>query len=313
MLYAAIIIGIIVLTAIVLYIIVRRFFSIAFLRDDRDKSAAQRLEIPWTIYVDDVTKGEKRLFNYKSDKAEITSFDGLHLRAMFIPCENAKATVIMLHGYRSDGYADFSTVFEFYRELGFNILLPHYRSHFSSEGRYITFGLLERFDCCDWAKYTADNIGGDIYLVGVSMGAATALMASGLDLPENVRGIIADCGYSSPWDELSYVLKRDYGLPPFPLMQLVNRRFKRIVGCDLRSASCTDALTKCNKPVLFIHGSSDNFVPCEMTYSNYKACKSEKSLYISDGADHAVTSWVDPEGYRSAIRDFISKCQKKRC
>ena len=296
---------VIVLLIIALHITVSRFFSIAFLRDDREKSAAQRLEIPWTIYVDDVTEGEKRLFNYKSDRVEITSFDGLKLRAMYVPCENAKATVIMMHGYRSDGYADFSTVFEFYRSMGFNILLPHHRSHLTSEGKYITFGILEQYDCRDWARYVADNIGGDIYLLGVSMGAATVMLASALDLPETVRGIIADCGYTSPWDELSFVLKRDYGLPPFPLMYIVNRRFRRAVGKDLRSVGCTDALAKTKLPILFIHGSSDNFVPCDMTYSNYKACKSTKSLYISNGADHAVTSWTDPQGYRLAVRGFI--------
>ncbi len=307
MLYVAIIIGVIVLLIVALYVIVMRFFSIAFLRDDREKSAAERLEIPWTIYVDDVTVGEKRLFNYRSERVEIISHDGLRLRAMYIPCENARATVIMMHGYRSDGYADFSTVFEFYRSMGFNILLPHHRSHLTSEGRYITFGILERYDCRDWAHYVADNVGGDIYLLGVSMGAATVMMASSLDLPDSVRGIIADCGYSSPWDELSYVLKRDYGLPPFPLMYLVNWRFRRIVGHDLRSVSCPKALAECKLPILFIHGSSDNFVPCEMTYENYRKCCSRKELYISDGADHAVTSWVDPEGYRTAVLNFISK------
>ncbi len=298
---------VILLLIIALYIIVHRFFTIAFLRDDRDKSAAERLEIPWTIYVDDVTVGEKRLFGYKSDRVEIKSFDGLTLRAMLIPCENAKGTVIMMHGYRSDGYADFSRVFEFYRKLSFNILLPHHRSHFSSEGKYITFGILEQYDCRDWIKYAAENIGGDIYLLGISMGAATVMLASSLSLPENVKGIIADCGYSSVWDELSYVLKRDYGLPAFPLMHLVNLRFKRVIGKDLRSASCSKAVAKTNLPILFIHGSSDNFVPCEMTMENYTACKSEKSLYISNGADHAVVSWVDPEGYKKSVTDFLTK------
>ncbi len=305
MYFAAVIIA---LSVIAFYIIVSRFFAIAFLRDDRDKSAAQRLKIPWTIYVDDVTQGEKQLFSYKSRNIEITSFDRLKLRAMFIPCESARGTVIMLHGYRSDGYADFSTVFEFYRSQGFNILLPHHRSHLTSEGKYITFGILEQYDCRDWVKYAAENIGGDIFLMGVSMGASTAMLASALDLPKTVRGVIADCGYSSAWEELSYVLKRDYGLPAFPLMYIINRRFKRVIGKDLRSASCEAALKKTKLPMLIIHGSSDSFVPCEMAYKNYSACKSPKTLYISNGADHAVTCWTDPKGYRIAVKKFIKKC-----
>lgn len=298
---------IIILLIIAVYFIVLRFFTIAFVRDDRERSAAQRLRIPWTIYVDDITEGEKRLFGYRSERVEIMSHDGLHLRAMFIPCENSQSTVIMMHGYRSDGYADFSTVFDFYRSMGFNILLPHERSHLTSEGQYITFGIEERYDCRDWAEYVENTIGGDIWLLGVSMGASTVMLASALELPKGVRGIIADCGFSSPWEELGYVLGRDYGLPPFPLMQLVNLRFKRLTGHDLRSVSCADSLKQCSLPVLFIHGSSDGFVPCEMTRDNYQACSSEKELYISDGADHAVTSWVDPRGYRNAVRSFITK------
>ena len=298
---------IIVLLIAAVYFIIGRFTKIAFLRDDRERTAAQRLNIPWSLYVDDVEEGERQFFGFPSRRAEIVSRDGLKLRATYVPCSNARATVIMMHGYRSDGFADFSTVFGFYRSMGFNILLPHQRSHLTSEGKYITFGIKERYDCVDWANYISREVGGDIWLLGVSMGAATVMMASCLNLPESVRGIIADCGFTSPWDQLAYVLKRDYGLPPFPVLNMVNRRFRRMTGVDLRSVSCADALKKCRIPVLFIHGGSDGFVPCEMSHENYESCASEKEIYVSDGADHAVTSWVDPRGYRDAVRKFIAK------
>ncbi len=298
------------LIAIALSIAVRVFFKIAFLRDDREKPAAKRLDMPWTVYIDDITDGELSFFDLPLKRVQITSHDGLKLRALYAPCKDARATLIMMHGYRSDGFADFSTVFNFYRSLGFNLLLPHHRAHLTSEGRFITFGLKERYDCLGWIKYVNENIGGEVWLLGVSMGAATVMMASELGLPPTVRGIIADCGYTSPWEELKYVLKRDYGLPPFPMMHLTNRRLKRLAGVSLKDASCIEALSHCKVPILFIHGSADRFVPCDMTYQNYESCICEKAQYISPGAAHAVTCWVDPHGYRSSVRGFIEKYQK---
>ena len=303
-----IIIGIIVIAvALAVYIVIRRFFKIAFIRDDRERTAAQRLNIPWSLYIDDITQGELNFFDMSAQRVEIKSFDGLTLRGLFVAHPSPKGTVIMMHGYRSDGFADFSTVFGFYRSLGFNILLPHQRSHLSSEGRYITFGLKERYDCLYWAKFAESKAEGDIWLLGVSMGASTVMMAASLSLPERVKGIIADCGFTSPWDELKYVLKRDYGLPPFPIMHLVNCRFKRLNGVGLKDLSCTDTLKQCTVPVLFIHGSADDFVPCDMTSENYDACTAPKHKYISKGAAHAVTCWVDPRGYRKGVKRFIEK------
>ncbi len=303
-----IIVGVLILTVVVAgYIIINRFFKIAFIRDDRERSAAQRLNVPWSIYIDDITKGELNFFDMTAERVQITSYDGLKLRGLFVAHPNPKGTVIMMHGYRSDGFADFSTLFGFYRSLGFNILLPHQRAHLTSEGKYITFGLKERYDCLYWANFVRQKAEGDIWLLGVSMGASTVMMASSLNLPKRVKGIIADCGFTSPWDELKYVLKRDYHLPPFPIMHLVNRRFKRICGVGLKDLSCTDTLKKCSVPVLFIHGSADDFVPCDMTTENYDACKAPKQKYICKGAAHAVTCWVDPRGYRQGVRAFIEK------
>jgi len=301
-----IIIGIIVIAvALAVYIVIRRFFKIAFIRDDRERTAAQRLNIPWSLYIDDITQGELNFFDMSAQRVEIKSFDGLTLRGLFVAHPSPKGTVIMMHGYRSDGFADFSTVFGFYRSLGFNILLPHQRSHLSSEGRYITFGLKERYDCLYWAKFAESKAEGDIWLLGVSMGASTVMMAASLSLPERVKGIIADCGFTSPWDELKYVLKRDYGLPPFPIMHLVNCRFKRLNGVGLKDLSCTDTLKQCTVPVLFIHGSADDFVPCDMSIRNYEACSGRKKLVTVPGAGHGLAYAVQPQEYLQALREFF--------
>ncbi len=289
------------------YIIIGCFFKRAFVRNDTERTAAERLEIPWSVYIDHITAGETGFFNMPLEQVQITSFDGLTLRGLFVAHPNPKGTVIMMHGYRSDGFADFSTLFGFYRSLGFNLLLPHQRAHLSSEGRYITFGLKERYDCLYWSRYVQNRIGGNIWLLGVSMGASTVMMASSLGLPEGVKGIIADCGYTSPWEELKHVLKRDYGLPSFPILNLVNRRFRRINGVGLKDIGCPDCLAANKIPTLFIHGSADEFVPCDMTIENYRSCRGPKHKYICSGAAHAVTCWVDPRGYRKGVKRFIEK------
>lgn len=296
----------VLIVAAVLYIVIRRFFKIAFERDDRERSAAERLSTPWSLYISDVENGEKWFFDHCKENLEITSRDGIRLRGFFVPCDNAKGTLIMFHGYRSDGFADYSLMFEHYHSIGLNIVLVHHRAHLTSEGKYITFGLAERYDCLDWANYIAKKIGGDIWLMGVSMGASTVLMSAQLGLPNNVKGIIADSGFTSPWEELKYVLKRDYKLPPFPILYLVNFRFKRLTGHDLREINTTDVLKNCKIPVLFIHGSADNFVPPDMTSLNYSACASDRSLLIADGAEHAMSSWADTDEYKSNVLRFIN-------
>ncbi len=123
--------------------------------------------------------------------------------------------MMAFHGYRSLATIDFALEVEFFHRLGYDVLLPYQRSHGESQGKYITYGVKERFDCRDWARYAARRFGEDkpLFLMGISMGAATVLMASGLELPGNTRGIVADCGFTTPWDIMAHVARRDYSLP----------------------------------------------------------------------------------------------------
>lgn len=238
----------------------------------------------------------------------ITSFDGLRLHAKFYAAPDPKAPVqIMFHGYKSAAERDFCGGLREGIDGGFNVLLVDQRAHGESEGKYLTFGVNERFDCLSWANYAAERFGRDvkIYLYGISMGAATVLMASALPLPDSVSGIVADCGYTSPKDIIFSVL-RDHHVPAAPVYAVARIGAKLFCGFDLDSASAPEALSHSRIPVLFIHGDDDRFVPCRMSRENFEASAAErKKLLIVSNAGHGLSYMLDRPAYLSALHEFL--------
>jgi len=238
---------------------------------------------------------------------EIEAEDGTKLTGHWWPCENPKRIVIAMHGWRSTWSQDFGIIADFWHKEGCCILFAEQRGQGNSGGDYMGFGLTERFDCRDWANWVNEKTDMlmPIYLGGVSMGAATILMASGLDLPDNVAGIVADCGFTSPDAIWKHVVKDNFHLSYGRLRSAAaDELCRRRIKAGSNSYSTTEALKNTDIPVLFIHGTDDHFVPVEMTYENYKACASEKHLLIVPGAEHAMSYIVDKDGYENAIRKF---------
>lgn len=238
----------------------------------------------------------------------ITSFDGLRLHAKFYAASERKAPVqIMFHGYKSSAERDFCGGLREGIDGGFNVLLVDQRAHGESEGKYLTFGVNERFDCLSWASYAAERFGNDvkIYLYGISMGASTVLMASALPLPKSVSGIVADCGYTSPKAIICSVL-RDHHVPAAPVYAVAKLGARLFCGFDLDSASAPDALRRSHIPVLFIHGDDDRFVPCRMSRENFEASAAEhKKLLIVHNAGHGLSYMLDRPAYLSALHEFL--------
>lgn len=236
----------------------------------------------------------------------ITSDDGLRLHGKYYAGQPGAPVQIMMHGYKSGAERDFCGGLQVAVQGGFHVLLVDQRAHGKSEGKCLTFGILERYDCRAWVNYAVGRFGTDtkIFLYGVSMGAATVLMAGGLALPHNVVGIVADCGYSSPAGIIQKVI-RDQHLPVFPVYSLIHLGGKLFGGFDLASATVTEALTHCRIPVLLIHGGDDRFVPCEMGRENYAHCAAhDKHLLIIPGAGHGLSYLVDREAYLTALASF---------
>ena len=238
---------------------------------------------------------------------EITAKDGVHLVGHWFCRDAAKRTIVAMHGWRSSWVDDFGIISDFWLRSGCNVLFAEQRGQNNSGGDYIGFGLLERYDCADWTFWVQEQCSLPIYLCGISMGAATVLMASALPLAENVRGIMADCGFTSPHAIWEHVAKDSLRLHYNGWRRkTVDAICNQNLNGESAYFSCEDALRVCTLPVLFVHGSDDQFVPVEMTYQNYKACSSEKRLLIVPGAGHGQSYIIEPETYEAETQKFWS-------
>ena len=240
---------------------------------------------------------------------EITSFDGLKLRAKFFEYEKGAPIEILLHGYRGNSERDLSGgIFRCFA-LGRSVLLVDHRASGRSEGNVITFGVNESRDCRDWVDFVLENIDKDarIFIGGVSMGASTAMMVTARDLPENVVGILADCGYSSAKKIIKKVIK-EMKLPAdifYPFVKLGARLYGHF---DLEEISPEEAMKKCSLPVIFLHGDGDDFVPFEMSVESYEACASKhKKLVNIEGAGHGLAFPASQERYIKEVGDFFNE------
>ena len=261
----------------------------------------------WAKYQEPVLEGVAWIVSQETEGITIQSFDGLRLCARFLPAADARGTILLFHGYRSMACVDFSCAAQYYHNLGLNLLLIDQRAHGHSEGRYLTYGVLERRDCQSWADYCYARFGDHhpLFLGGMSMGATTVLMASDLPMPPTVRGIIADCGFSSPWHIVRQVMQDRMHLPSFPILYLVNLFSKLCAKYSLRDHSTLESVSHTTLPILFIHGTADRFVPCDMTCQAYAVCASEKHLVLVEGAGHGASFLVNPNACRQALEAFL--------
>lgn len=254
-------------------------------------------------------KATERLTSRPLESVQIAARDGVQLVGHWAAHENPKRIIIAMHGWRSSWTNDFALISEFWEKSGCNVLYAEQRGQGNSGGDYMGFGPIERYDCLSWVQWVSLHCGRDIpvYLAGVSMGAATVLMASGLELPHNVHGIMADCGFTSPLAIWKHVATDNLHLSFRLGSLLANSMYSRKTNEDAAGYSTLEALEHCKVPVLLIHGSDDHFVPAEMAYENYKACAAPKKLLIVPGADHAMSYYVDPVAYEAAMLDFWAK------
>lgn len=265
----------------------------------------------WEEYKKIMTPNREWLMEQEMEHLTILSHDGLRLHADYFPAETpGHNLVICNHGYTGCGVRDCASIAVFFHRLGYDCLLVDHRAHGKSEGEYIGFGILDRFDCRSWIHYieTRFQKQKNILLYGVSMGASTVLMTAALKgISDSVKGIIADCAFTSPYDVFAHILKRDYHLPPFPIMQINDSICRRKAGYGFRDYSTLEAVQNTSIPILFIHGMMDDFVPVWMTEQNYAKCRSPKSILLVPNAAHAAAYYENPKAYEAAIQSFLQE------
>ncbi len=263
-------------------------------------------------FIDFIKKEKNWLFSKGYDNVEITSHDGLKLKGILVYAPEASdKTVLAIHGYKNCGINEYASYIRVYHEMGFNVLVPDDRAHGVSDGNLIGFAWLDRRDCIGWINFIIEKFGksSSVVLHGISMGSATVMNASGeSDLPEQVVGVVSDCGYNCAWNEFAHVLKNNFHLHAFPVLYVANFINMILCGYSFKKSSSVEQVKKATVPILFIHGAEDDFVPTEMVYDVYNACGSEvKELHVFPGAAHAESYYVCHDEFVEVLKNFIKK------
>ncbi len=253
----------------------------------------------------------KGIYWFKDFKSKeemwIKSHDGLNLKGYYLKNENSNGKVMILcHGYRSFPYFDFSASAKYYYEEGFDLLFIVHRTHLESDGKYITFGLKERYDLLEWIKYvdTRHNGKAKILLAGVSMGASTVMYTLGLDLPESVKGAVCDCGFDCPKHVIGFALIEVFKIKPLAnfMSNFVSLAAFFKIGSFLGKVNTKKSLKNNKHPVMFAHGEADDVVPFKMFEKNTSVGSFDKILVTSKEAAHGLVFYYENEKYRKAFR-----------
>lgn len=303
-----------VLTAVIVFILAfvlgfvcKKMFNLALVRGEKlvggdgFREQLDGLKAEWDA-------GKVLFDQVEKQDLYIKSFDGLKLHGTLMKNGDGKKLIIQAHGFRSSPLHDFVAIMPYFWEKGFSILTVDHRAHGESDGEYITYGVFERKDLRDWVDKAIEALGDDteIILHGISMGATTVLMSSVLDMPKNVKGIIADSGFTSPYDIFVEVLEKSFHAKPFPILPIVNIMAKHKVGFGFKDASTVSAMMENEIPVLFVHGEDDDFVPIEMSEANFEVLGEKKEFVRIKGARHACGYVVDKQTCTAAMDRFIA-------
>lgn len=296
-----------VIVLITAYVCFYRIFHFSPARRKRTPPDALLKADAYAPYREQIAGWMKKANELPHKDVSITSFDGLTLRGRYYEYAPGAPVELLVHGYKGCGERDMSGgVFRCFA-LERSALVIDHRAAGESEGSVITFGVNESRDCAAWVDFLVQELGEDvkIILTGVSMGAATVMIMSALDLPKNVVGVLADCGYTSAEDIIKKIM-REMHYPAdllYPFARLGAKLFGRF---DPDERSPIAAMAHSKIPVLFIHGDGDDFVPVEMSIKNHGACVAKKQLVIIPGAGHALCYPTDPETYRNALKEFFT-------
>lgn len=286
------------------------FYNIALKRSTAKKERTMKMAgTDWDAYMPMLQERKEHFLQQPMKDVYIKSGDGLKLHATFVPNNDAKKVVICFHGYTSQGMSDYIALSDYYLKNGYAMLLPDARAHGKSEGTYIGFGVEDRWDAIKWIKWVITQCGNDVQILlhGTSMGGATVLMASGLLLPPQVKGIVSDCAFTSAKAVFTHVLHSMYHMPAFPIIQIANAVNKRKAGYALDECNAAIEVKKADIPILLIHGDKDFFVPLSMCEEIYKNCKDGTVQLIIEGASHAESYYKDTEKYEQALDKFIGE------
>ncbi len=286
------------------------FFCIAFVRvkSSNTKEIDKTISTALKPYSNLIIKGKEFINNTKHIWCYIKSYDNLMLAGRYYD-NNSKRTIFLFHGYRSSADHDYSCAVEMYYKMGFNVFLADQRACGKSEGKLITFGVKESRDVVSWCNFINKEYNPQkIIISGISMGATSVLFSLKHNLPSNVVGVIADCGFNSPKDIIKKVGKDTYKINASVFIPFLNFACKVFGKFSITEDSTYDTVKNTDLPILFIHGKKDLFVPCQMTENAYNFSKDNCRLFLSSEAGHGMSYLTDTELLTNELNEFLDKC-----
>lgn len=286
-------------------------------RDYAGQYAMMRERYPWIVTWLDSASSHKALrdtfVTMANKRTGLFLADSTRLHALFVKAPRKTVlTAIVIPGYTDCAVGMLQFACFYNRELGMNVLVPDLHANGKSGGKAMQMGWNDRDDVLRWAAI-ADNMFRDstgharIVIHGWSMGGATTMNVAGENTPDYIKCFVEDCGYTSAWDEFSYQLGQMFGLPDFPLLYTASALCKVGYGWSFGEASPMRQVTKCRKPMLFIHGGNDDFVPTRMVYPLYAAKPAPKMLVVFHGSAHAKSFKDHKELYGLWVKTFLRK------
>ncbi|MBO7608822.1 MAG: alpha/beta hydrolase [Muribaculaceae bacterium] len=307
-----IILGVVIILAILVCVIAHLMIKYAltpYRMGDGEAIEHVTSECQWTAsWVDSLTTT-----NVLRDTF-ITQDDGAKLHAHWVEADTPTNRVaILVHGYKCQGLSMLKVGYMFHHQLGYNILMPDLSAHGGSDGEAIGMGWKDRLDVLRWMEVANELFRGDstmtsMVVMGISMGAATTMCVSGEQQQPYVKAFIEDCGYTSAWDEFVGEARKQFGLPPFPLLYTASAMCKLRYGWSFGEASPLNQVKKCMLPMLFIHGDADDYVPTWMVKPLYEAKPQPKQLWITPKAEHDRSYNLYPDEYATHVRAFLNSC-----
>lgn len=298
--------GIVITIVLVLAVISWYFINYALYNGDRKFDEAAKWEYMYDLYPQMKEWGDS-VRSGAMMREWMVNENGDSIRMYIIPAQRqTQRTVVLAHGYKDNAISMMHLGYMYHRQLGYNVVAYDQYAHGASQGDMIQMGWKDRKNLIMCAGKAQEMYGDTIILHGISMGGATVMMASGDEaLPQSVRVIVDDCGYTSVWDEYQGEIKNQFGLPAFPILHVTNIVSKLVLGWSFTEASSVDAVSRTQVPMLFIHGDNDTFVPTEMVNTVFQTHHGKKAKWLAPGSVHARSYHDYPDEYTQRVQDFV--------
>lgn len=261
-------------------------------------------EFPYLRHWTDSLNAHRALLDTTVYAADSTLLHALMIRAP----KSTPETAVLLHGYTQNAVRMLHLAYLYNHDLRFNVLVPDLRHSGQSGGDHVQMGWNDQDDVRMWMDIANRRFGGHTRMVvhGVSMGAFCAMCLSGAQQPSYVKAYVEDCGYTSVHDVFKYRLRRQFGLPSYPVLNLASEMCRWQYKWDFEEASCASALESSVLPMLFIHGGGDTYIPTDMVYELYQKKPRDKYIYVAPKATHTRSFQSNPTEYRNQVRSFLN-------